>query len=342
MPIYQTPFPEHNASNVRTLGEMAQFFRENGEPHIPIELMDQDNTILDDIPWMEANEKRGHHTTLRTALPTPYWRRIYQGIPPSKSKISSIFDPVGKLEARSLVDAELLAMYDSERGRAYRYTEVKAHTEAMRQEAASALIYGNINNNPDSIHGLAPRYADTTNTHVIDAGGTGNELTSMWLIKWGEMDVHGIYANGTRGGLNIRDLGEDDVLDSDANAFRAYQDLIEWRLGFSVRDWRSVVRVANIPTANLLANPGEAGYVDLAKLMIIAKHKLPEGKREGAIWYVPESVITALQIQARAHTGNVILTWDQYLRSPNTAWAFGNPIRQVDAILETEEQLVAA
>lgn len=341
MAIYTTPFPDHNASNVRTLAEMGQFFRDNGDPFIPIELMDQDNTILDDIPWMEANEKRGHHTTLRTALPTPYWRRLYRGTPPSKSKISSIFDPVGKLEARTMVDAELLAMYDSENGRGYRLGEVRAHMEAMRQEAASALIYGNINSNPDGIHGLAPRYADTTNTHVIDAGGTGNNLTSMWLIKWGENDVHGIYANGTRGGLNVRDLGENDVLDDNARAFRAYQDLIEWRLGFSVRDWRSVVRVANIPTDSLLADQGEAGYVDLAKLMIIAKNKLPAGKREGAIWYVPESVMTGLQLQAR-DKGNIVLLWDQYLRSPNTAYAFGNPIRQVDAILETEEQLVAA
>ena len=45
---------------VRTLAEWGQFFKENGQPHDVIELMDQDNSINDDIPWMEANSEDGH------------------------------------------------------------------------------------------------------------------------------------------------------------------------------------------------------------------------------------------------------------------------------------------
>lgn len=70
---------------VATLAEMEQFYRGDKAGQI-IELMNKTNDIMDDVPWMEANQSDGHLTRIRTGLPAVYWRRLYQGTPPSGAR----------------------------------------------------------------------------------------------------------------------------------------------------------------------------------------------------------------------------------------------------------------
>ena len=60
---------------VATLAEMEQFYRGDKAGQI-IELMNKTNDIMDDVPWMEANQSDGHLTRIRTGLPAVYWRRL--------------------------------------------------------------------------------------------------------------------------------------------------------------------------------------------------------------------------------------------------------------------------
>ena len=70
---------------VATLAELEDFYK--GQPAGDIiELMNQTNDILSDVQWMESNQSDGHLTRVRTGLPAVYWRRLYQGTPPSKSQ----------------------------------------------------------------------------------------------------------------------------------------------------------------------------------------------------------------------------------------------------------------
>ena len=50
---------------VATLAEMEQFYRGDKAGQI-IELMNKTNDIMDDVPWMEANQSDGHLTRIRT------------------------------------------------------------------------------------------------------------------------------------------------------------------------------------------------------------------------------------------------------------------------------------
>ena len=68
-----------------TLADMQQFYADNDKIGPIVELLNKTNDILDDIPWMEANQTDGHITRIRTGLPEVYWRRLYQGTPPAKS-----------------------------------------------------------------------------------------------------------------------------------------------------------------------------------------------------------------------------------------------------------------
>ena len=94
---------------------------------------------------------------------------------------------------------------------------------------------------------------------------------------------------------------------------------------------------------------GEDDFIDLHRLTIIAKNKIPAEKRMRMKWYVNQEVMTALELQA-SDAGNVTLVYrkeDSRMSGPlfksyTVADLHGCPVRQCDAILCTEEALPAS
>ena len=330
--------PNIDGTTVRTLGEWGQFFKDNGQPHDIIEAMDMENSILDDIKWKEASDSDGNRTAVRNGLPGVFWRQLYKGIPPSKSTVTMVKDPVGMLEGRSMIDKKLLDIHQSQ-AKAYRLQEIRAFGEAMRQELATALFYGDIKGNPLAINGLAPRYAYSNAPHVVSAGGVGSENTSMFGVVWGERDVMGIFPKDSKAGMSHEALSPYDAHDADGHAFRAVGDLLQWNVGLAVSDWRSAVRVCNIDVNNLMKKKGETGFIDFHRLTIIAKNKLSPEKRNRLIWYCNEEVMTALELQ-NSDAGYVQLKYGDLYRSTAIPFIHGAAVRQNDAILNTEAALV--
>ncbi|CAK7067712.1 MAG: hypothetical protein DELT_01723 [Desulfovibrio sp.] len=340
--------PAMDGTTVRTLADWGSFFKTDGKPYDIIELMDCTNTILDDILWREASDYDGHRTAIRTGLPSVYWRRLYRGVEISKSEVAVVKDPTGMLEARCVIDAKMEEIHKNQ-FKPYRMQEARAFTEAMRQELATAIFYGNVKGNPDGIHGLDPRYAFKDAPQVVDAGGSGSECTSIWGIVWGENDVTGIFPKDSTAGLEHEDLGRFDAHDDMGRAFRAIGDLYKWNVGLSTRDWRSVVRICNIPVASLEKAKGENGFIDLHKLTIKAKNMVPAEKRMRMKWYMNQDVMTAMEFQA-TDAGNVTLVYRKedsrgngpLFKSFTVQELHGCDVRQCDAILTTEEALQAA
>lgn len=322
-----------------TLTEMEAFYGSKGDTATAavIELMNQTNDILSDIPWIEANETGGHKTVIRTGLPEVYWRRLYRGTPPSKSQKTQVTEVCGMLEARSEIDAKLLELYGEKKG-AFRMSEGLAFTESMRQKVAETLFYGNNTLRPDEFNGFSLRYPAKQAPNVIDAGGTGSKNTSMYLIAWGDNTVHGIYPKYSKGGLAHKELGEQTVTDENGNKFEAVVDKYGWDCGLAVRDWRAVVRIANIDTEKLSLGVGEAGFIDFKKFLVQAKNKMPAHMRAKAVWYCNSDVLTALENQASDPKG-VHLTYGQYFNSESVAAIFGRPVRQCDVLLSTEDAI---
>ena len=267
---------------VATLAEMEQFYRGDKAGQI-IELMNKTNDIMDDVPWMEANQSDGHLTRIRTGLPAVYWRRLYQGTPPAKSQWSQVKEGCGILEAIMELDVEEIRLY-GDRDRSFRMSEGIAFAEAMRQKVARTLFYGDSNRNPDEFNGLAMRYPASDAENVLDAGGRDGGCTSLWLVSWGPQSVHGIYPKGSRGGLSHEDLKTYMAQDGNGRKYQVTGDKYNWRCGLAVRDWRGVVRIANVPVAALGKRKGEEGFVDLQKLTIEPRTACPSicaGKPSG-------------------------------------------------------------
>lgn len=141
---------------VATLAELEQFYKGQVAGDV-IELMNQTNDVLDDIPFMESNQSDGHLTRIRTGLPEVYWRRLYKGVDPSKGTYAQVKETCGMLESLLELDVAETELY-GDKAKAFRLSEQLAFTEAMRQKVATTLFYGNNTANPDEFNGFAMRY----------------------------------------------------------------------------------------------------------------------------------------------------------------------------------------
>lgn len=324
------------ATNVLTLADWAKRLDPNGSIAVIVEMLSQTNEILTDMLWLEGNLPTGHRTTVRTGLPAVAWRLLNYGVVPSKSTTAQVDDACGMLEAYSEVDKDLASL-NGNLG-AFRLSESRAFLEAMNQEMAETIIYGDTSVNPEKFLGLTYRYNTTTaanGTNVILGGGAQTDNTSIWLVSWGDQTCHGIFPKGSQAGLKHEDLGQDTVIDSGGGRYQAYRDHFQWKCGFSLRDWRYVVRICNIDVSNLVA---EASQADLIKLMIRAINKLPSETLGRRVFYCNKTVYTMLMIQALNKSSSalaVVPAANQFAVS-----FFGIPIRQVDRI-RVNESLVS-
>jgi len=289
------------SSNALTLADWAKRKDPDGKTSSIVELLMQSNEILDDMLWVEGNLPTGHRTTVRTGLPTVAWKLINEGVQPSKSTTAQIDEAVGIMEAWCEVDVDL-AMLNGNTAQ-FRLSEAQAFIEAMNQEMASTLIYGNSSTAPEEFTGLANRYSDSTagnGQNVLKGGGSGSDNTSIWLVCWGSNTVHGIFPKGSNAGLQHYDHGEVTIQDATGIAgkrLRAFQDQWQWKCGVALKDWRFAVRMCNIDVSDLIANSGS--QADVINLMIKAIHRLPSMNMGRCAFYMNRTAFQMLDIQRR-------------------------------------------
>lgn len=339
-----------------TLLDWAKRIDDEGKIAEIINLLSQTNEILEDMLWVEGNLPTGHKTTIRTGLPQAYWRLLNQGVPRGKSTTAQITETCGMLETYSDIDVDLVALSGNDR--AFRLSEELAFLEGMNQQMAGTIFYNNITSIPAAFMGLAPRYPSVSTTtaqtanNVIDAGGTGNTNTSLWLIMWGPNAIHGIFPKGRKAGFIQEDMGKTPVYDSNSNPYYAWRTHYKWDAGLVVKDWRYAVRICNIDVTTLSG----ATPPNLINLMARAIHRLPiQPARAGNVqtsgqngepmlsmgqagFYCNRAISTWLDIQA-LNKSNMLLRIDEFAGKPVASFR-GIPIRTCDQLLNTEARVV--
>lgn len=327
------------AQNALTLADWAKRLDPDGKVPAIVELLGQTNEILDDMLFLEGNLPTGHRTNVRTGLPTVAWKLINQGVTPSKSTTAQIDEACGIMEAWSEVDKDL-AMLNGNTA-AFRLSEARAFIEAMNQEMASTLFYGNQSLSPEEFTGLSPRYSSLSGVenaeNVITGGGSGSDNTSIWLVCWGDQTVCGIFPKGSKAGLQHEDKGEKTIETANGSAegkrLDVYQDKWQWKVGLALKDWRYAVRIPNIDISDLVANSGSQANV--VNLMIKAMHRLPNMNMGRCAFYMNRTVRQMLDIQRRDDVAGAGMTYKE-VDGKLIPQFRGIPIRVCDALLETE------
>ena len=219
----------------------------NGSAIPVVRALSQVNMFMNSAIWQEANGTTGHKVSRRTALPTGNKRRFNDGVAREKSSTTQVTESMEMLESWSDVDSGLVKIAADPVQ--FRADEDEAHLEGMGQTFASDFISGNVNTNPDSMHGLAPRRA-SLGDNVIGGGGTGNDVSSIYVIRWSPRDCYFIFPKGSQIGIDHEDLGEGRVEGATAATwYKAWQSHFAINVGLAVADERSLQRYANIESA---------------------------------------------------------------------------------------------
>jgi hypothetical protein len=243
------------------------------------------------------------------------------------------------MEARSHIDAKLLKLNGN--SAAFRLSEESAFLEAMNQEMTGKMFNGNVGTDMKTFSGLSTRYSSTAagnGTNVILAGGSGSDNASIYLVVWGEQTVFGTFPKGSHAGLDSRDLGEESVQDSNGNWYQAARSLFQWDAGLVVKDWRYVVRIANIDISDWIGVTGtqaSTASTNLIKLMMRAIARIPNFSMGRAAFYANRSIQEGLMIQALEKSQNalgIVEAATQFGTKINELRFMGIPVRGVDQL----------
>jgi len=320
-----------------TLADLAKRLDPDGKIDQIVEILNQTNEVLDQMVWIEGNLPTGHRSTIRTGLPQPTWRKLYGGVQPSRSTTVQVTDNTGMLEAYAEVDKALADLNGN--SAEFRLSEDRAHIEGMNQEFASTLFYGNEGTEPEAFTGFGPRFNSLSaenGDNILSGGGGDSDNTSVWLIVWGQNTVHGIYPKASVAGLQTDDKGQVTIEDVDGSGGRmeAYRTHYLWKCGLTVRDWRYVVRIANIDVSDLSADPSSSG-ADLIDLMTQALELVPQLSMGRPAFYCNRSVASALRRQTVTKVAGASLQMEQVAGRRVTTFD-GVPVYRCQAIANDE------
>ncbi len=322
-------------TNVLTLTDWAKRIDPDGKIASIAEMLSQTNEILNDISFIEGNLPIGHRMTLRTTLPDVYFKIINRGVPTSKSTTAQVDEQAGNIIGWSEIDkdeAELNANVN-----AFRLSEGAAFIQAMNIRFAQTLFYGNPSINVEEFAGLSPRYSQLAGAgnsqNIIDAGGTGSDTFSIWLLNFSPMTTFGFFPKGSRAGLVHDDQGLVTIeTTKDGRELRdeVYRDKWQWKAGVAVKDTRYNVRIVNCTTST----------GNLSDLMIKAIHTVPDTNTGKFCFAMNRTAINQLDIQRKRDVNQGGMTYVDVDGMPKPHF-WGIPIRKMDTLLTTEDALTA-
>lgn len=311
-----------------TLIEVAKRKAPDGNMATIAEVLTEDNEILQDVVWREANDTFSNVTARRASLPTGSWRKLNAGVATESSETIQLVDTIGMLETWAQNDVEVINAFSNPKQA--RNDEAMAFVEGLGQTMAATIMYGNSATTPEKFTGLAPRLPDiAATTNVINEGGTGSDLCSIFVVDWSPTGVFMVYPKNSMAGLEHKDKGIETVRDSSANMYEAYVDKFVWKAGMVVKNSKNIGRIANIEST------GASNIFDEDNLITLLNRMT---KGPGRRIYCNETVMTQMEIRAKDKTNINYSSIDGLAPGPVLSFK-GVPVRQVDQLVITEAAL---
>ena len=313
----------------------------------------ENNPFLFDLAIITANGILSNEGSRETSLPTPQIINVGEGHVSSTVRWDKFKENISIFVDRADIPKHVADLQPN--FTAFRAKVEDRHMEGMGQGVTNHFIYGTSVATPEKFDGLDVRYSvpdatDPTNPSsasadacVFEAGGTGSDTMSVWLIQHGIDKIHGITpANDPMMGIQKTDSGLvyqptlTTYREADNNTQRAerqtWRTEFEWKIGLNIVDMRSTARIRNIESgiANL-----DAGFL---QLIFQAENEVFKG--QGQIFaYVPKRMLTFLHIMAEAKQ-NVIYDTNNIYGIP--LFRIGKIlIRPMDALNLTEAAVAA-
>lgn len=284
---------------------------------MPKRVLDRMTPLVKMLPMKASNNILSNIAVRTDSLPVASTRLWNQGIKATASKNIPLNDPIAMFEDYSEVDKDLWEIQNDPN--MWRTDQDMNHIEGLFQLMESTLLYGSLSNNPGSFNGLATRFNNLESypngdqswqPNVWSTGATSGNVTSAWMIEFGEDSVYGIYPPNTPAGLTVRDLGEmTKELSSATGAvglnymYQVLRTMLRWYMGIQIADERCVQRICNINPTALAANNFDEN------VFINAKNWLPRaGEAPGTVILVNRALKTQIDIRAVSQKLNTYFT----------------------------------
>lgn len=284
---------------------------------LPKRVLDRMTPLVKMLPLKASNNILSNIAVRTDSLPVASTRRWNEGIKATTSKNTPLNDPIALFEDYSEVDKDLWEIQNDPN--MWRADQDMNHIEGLFQLMESQLFYGSLANNPGGFNGLATRFNNLESLpngdsswqpNVWNGGATTGNVTSAWMIEFGDDSVYGIYPPNTPAGLSVRDLGEiTKELSSATGAvgqnymYQVLRTMLRWYLGMQIADERCVQRICNINPTALSANNFDEN------IFIEAKNWLPRaGESAGTVILVNRALKTQIDIRAVSQKINTYFT----------------------------------
>lgn len=318
--------------------------------HDIIDMITEENQILDDITFIEADDGTTLRSTILNGIPHGTWTTYYKGIAPNKSGKTQVRDVCGRIATRIAVDRNLYD--DSPHAAETLLDETQRHIDGLREDVIDCIFYGNINKEARKFNGLYNFYdaygaeATPSNSfaHYVANGATkatpsnGDMLRSIWLVGWGRKSVTGFYPKDAKQVGLVRGALEDSFdFDSDGLKYPTKEQEISWTLGLAVRDFRYAGRIANVERAVMAGSDATpAHYIELIEDLLA---RVKSGGVNQAFYMEPNVWRHLRKLFGRITRENAIKYED--VTQIKTPTLYGIPVRLCDA-LDTDEEVCPA
>lgn len=318
------------AHTVPNIMDISTRYTSDGKPLPVAEILTKRKPVFNDIPWMETNTTNGHRIAVETELPNAVLRKLNGGVAPSAGRANNVVEATAEFASLGVVDKVLAEL--SSNVADFRVKKNGRHIEAIGQKFEDQFFNGTAVV-PEGFVGLKERYSSTSGVlarQVISCSGSGSDLTSMFVVGWGGDAVYGLYAKGTKAGIQHMDYGDELVSDGNGGQYPAYRDWFALQAGVAVEDPRCIVRVCNIDLSDLEEAPVPGTDLILVNQLIKATHRIERRESLNSVIYVNRDIYEWLDIQAANRT--ILALKHAELDGREVTMFRGIPIRATDAL----------
>lgn len=293
-----------------------------------VETLTKKNRILEDMLWEEANGLAKHIIAARLGEPSGTWRHANKGVDLEASQTGPTEEPIAILEAFSQID-DYHYRLARDKGK-FRWSEDVAFINGMNKNIATTLIYGALFTDPEKFDGFATRFNNLSDPNVLGTGGTGGNLSSIWVLKWDLTEGCSVaYPWGSQTlGIESEDLGYIRVTDAAGLPYMAWVTHFIFNIGLVVRQQKAVYRICNIATTGVSNIFDDDDLIDALNYLI---------DLDGVVIYVNRTIKTQMDKNAKDKT-NVWYDMQNVWGKPTTMFQ-GIPVKLVEAITDAESAL---
>lgn len=314
----------------RSLYDMVKNLDANGNAVKTAEVLQRACPMLQDAPVVTANNILTHKISVRTSLPEAEVKRLNKGVGGSFGNRETY--EFGMKEYQALPWIDKMEFKYAKDANEIRQSNMESVLQGWGQSLEHDFLYDRKSKGPDCIDGIESYVSALDGNRVISAGGTGNNLQSIYLVAWDSaMGAFAIAPQGDSAGVSFTVKGDTTIADPNdpTKRLEVEEYKVEASLGFGIKDKRAIARIANIDCSNINANTLNP------ELLMKALNQFPTWLRDKVVIYCSHDIELALQMNANSKQNASFVYGSKELYAQTLATFNGHPIR-ISEVLEKQ------